>query len=112
MPSDQNVNRSRAAELCGVSVDSVRRRQRAGDYPNQFKDDTCWWIPVSDLVAAGHLDPTTPAAPQPGTQPDASSGVAGPDAARLQCLLDAARDEIEYLRSTLTALIDTTGKVT
>lgn len=38
----------------GVSLSTLRRKQRAGEFPEAFKDDGGRWrVPVSDLHAAG-----------------------------------------------------------
>lgn len=45
-----------AAQLCSVSVDTIKRRLRAGDLPHARKlDDAArtWVVPLGDLVAAG-----------------------------------------------------------
>lgn len=62
-----------AAELSGVSVDTIKRRLRAGDLPHARKlDDPAhtWVVPLGDLVAAGFtITPThslqAPATPAP-----------------------------------------------
>lgn len=57
---------SEAAERCGVSRSTVRRRLDAGDFAHAWRDDGRdgpgtgpWMVPVSDLVGAG-LDVTRP----------------------------------------------------
>lgn len=45
-----------AAQLCSVSVDTIKRRLRAGDLPHARQlDDAAktWVVPLGDLVAAG-----------------------------------------------------------
>jgi hypothetical protein len=45
---------SRAAEECGVSRDTLKRRRAAGEFPNAYMDTRGkWLIPVNDLLAAG-----------------------------------------------------------
>ena len=44
---------SRAAEQCGVSRSTVRRRRESGAFPGAEKRDGEWMIPLSDLLAAG-----------------------------------------------------------
>lgn len=50
-----------AAERCGVSMKTIRRRRERGDFPNAYQDKNGHWLlPVEDLLAAGFH----PAAPQ------------------------------------------------
>jgi len=43
-----------AARACAVHANTVRRRLKAGEFPNAFRDHTgTWRIPVADLEAAG-----------------------------------------------------------
>jgi hypothetical protein len=49
-----------AAELTGVSADTIERDRKKGRYPNAYQDASrrnTWMIPVGDLVAAGRLAP-------------------------------------------------------
>ncbi len=48
-----------AAELTGLSVDTIERDRQKGRYPHAAQDGTpqhVWRIPIADLVAAGRLD--------------------------------------------------------
>lgn len=61
-----------AAARCRVSVDTVRRRLRDGEFPRAQRDpgpNQPWRIPLGDLVAAGLLVPTrkTSSVPLPST---------------------------------------------
>ena len=102
MSTERFVTRKEAARLCRWSVDTVRRNQGAGDYPNARLEENTWMIPVSDLVAAGHLDPTAPV----------ESAPAGPDTsvtdtlriAHLEAELARAESEIEFQRGLLMQL--------
>jgi hypothetical protein len=97
--TERFVTRREAAALCGCSYDSIRRRQAEGAYPHAEERDGAWVIPVSDLVAAGDLDPTAPVEAPPA---DRDSG--GGDAvriARLEAALAAAESEIEFQRGLL-----------
>jgi hypothetical protein len=49
-----------AAELTGVSADTIERDRKKGRYPNAYQDAarrSTWTIPVGDLVSAGRLAP-------------------------------------------------------
>lgn len=52
---------SRAAQMAGVSLSTVKRRLAAGEFPNAVRDDSgAWLVPVEDLLAAGfHLNRST-----------------------------------------------------
>ena len=52
------LTRAEAAELCGRSVDTLRRHQREGRLPGVRRHDGVTLIPVRDLVTAGLLDPS------------------------------------------------------
>lgn len=57
-----------AAERCGVSISTMKRRQAQGDFPNAWKDSRRRWrVPVPDLLAAGLSlsQPVTQEAPEP-----------------------------------------------
>jgi hypothetical protein len=50
---------SHAAQICGCTVDTVRRRRKEGRLPNARQDQSPyarWWVPVADLVNAGLLE--------------------------------------------------------
>ena len=52
------------ADLRGVVPDTVTRSIKKGDYPRAARGDgpnDPWQIPLGDLVAAGHYDPSTAA---------------------------------------------------
>lgn len=49
-----------AANACGVSQSTIKRRRMAGDFPNAYQaSDNTWLIPTPDLLAAG-LRPNRP----------------------------------------------------
>lgn len=51
---------TRAAEECGTSRATIKRRRAAGNFPNAFQDTRGrWMIPVTDLFADG-LHPGKP----------------------------------------------------
>ncbi len=106
--TERFVTRREAARICGCSYDSIRRRQADGAYPNAVERDGAWVIPVSDLVAAGDLDPTAPTEPAP---PD--SDASGADAvriARLEAELARAQAEIEFQRDLLMQMAARSGE--
>lgn len=57
-----------AANECGVSKSTIKRRLAAGDLPNATKGARgAWTVPVTDLIAAG-LEPGRPSPPDDLTQ--------------------------------------------
>lgn len=100
MSTERLVTRKEAARLCGCSVDSIRRRQNEGDFPNARLDDGAWMIPVSDLVAAGHLDPTAPIE----VLAEATATEDATHIARLEEALARAENELEFNRTLLMQL--------
>ena len=102
MSSERWVTRAEAAELRGCSTDTIRRSQNAGEYPNhRTDDDGVWRIPLSDLVAAGHLDPTASVA---AAAPHDTDLAAVSHIARLEAALERAESEIEFQRALLLQL--------
>jgi len=90
-----------AADLCRVSVDTIRDRRDKGRLPHacQPKEDPHgrWYVPLADLAAAGLLDParlsaSTAAAGQ-------SPAAAGSTASEVECA--RLRGENEGLRQAL-----------
>ena len=66
MSAAQWVTQKGAAELCGCSYDTIRRRRKHGDFgecrqesPGEHSSE--WLIPLAGLVAAGLLDPVAAA---------------------------------------------------
>ena len=53
---------AQAAEACGVSRDTIKRRRAAGAFPNAVLEGGAWAVPLADLLAAG-LQPGRPAQP-------------------------------------------------
>lgn len=70
--SDEGGHRftlTEAAEACGVSRDTIKRRRAAGRFPNAAKDaQGAWRIPVGDLLADG-LHPNAARPTQPEGEP-------------------------------------------
>lgn len=61
---------NRAAQECGVSSSTIKRRLREGKFPNAVQGaGGAWTIPVTDLVLAG-LRPGKPAPPEQKTDLD------------------------------------------
>jgi hypothetical protein len=106
------LSRVDAARACAISVDTIKRRQKAGSFPNarQVGLDRSWVIPVRDLVDAGLLPAAALALPaQPGrldapavraTTPAASAHMAEAlaEIRGLRAELARAQDEIAFLR--------------
>ena len=60
-PPGEELNIQEAAATAGVSVDTIRRRIRAGAFPNARLLDGAWRIAIADLRAADLLvDEPTP----------------------------------------------------
>jgi hypothetical protein len=80
-----------AAQLAGVSVDTIKRRLRAGDLPHaRQRDDPArtWVAPLGDLVAAGFC--ITPSRSLQAPAPSAGPRPGEPDASPLQIRLAVA----------------------
>jgi hypothetical protein len=106
--TERFVTRREAARLCGISYDSIRRRQAEDAYPNAVERDGAWVIPVSDLVAAGDLDPTAPVEAPPAHRD--SEGGDAVRIARLEAALAAAESEIEFQRGLLLRMATRVGE--
>ena len=115
------LSRAEAADACNVSVDTIKRRIKAGAFPRarQVGLDRSWVIPVSDLVDAGLLPASAlalPAATQSAARAavEQSSHVIAPTPATahlaealaenrgLRVALARAEDEIAFLRDIVT----------
>lgn len=94
---DETLTIAQAALRCSVSVDTVRRRLRAHQFPRAHQDGTgAWRVPVGDLVTAG-LRPSLAGA-------DDDLGVfASSDVAALREELVQARLEVAVARAHLEA---------
>lgn len=111
------LGRTEAAEACAVSIDTIKRRLRAGAFPHarQVGLDRSWVIPVRDLVDAGllpasslalpatikpparaHVEPHSPGAP--ATPASAQFAEALAEIRGLRAELARAQDEISFLR--------------
>ncbi|MFI6348723.1 helix-turn-helix domain-containing protein [Streptomyces sp. NPDC050560] len=99
-----------AAQACGVSRSTIRRRREAGDLPDSRRDaQRGWLIPVDDLLAAGlrlhapapaESEAATPAGPPgpaatvsatAGSEPAGEAGEAGARVADLIARLERER---------------------
>lgn len=59
-PGPPRLSQKQAAEACGVSEATIRRRRAAGKLPNAVEDGNGGFlIPVTDLIAAGLMDRVT-----------------------------------------------------
>lgn len=65
MTSGPRVGLAEAAELCGLSLATMRRRREALMEYGATTDGRSWSIPISALVALGLMRPTTAPDPQP-----------------------------------------------
>ena len=69
-----------AAERFGVSIDTVRRRLRAGELPRAARgagSNAPWRIPLGDLIAAGLAMPAASREPEPTAAPAGAPGLDG-----------------------------------
>jgi len=58
VPSTAVLTYAEAAELTGVSPDTIERDRKADRYPGAHRDESrrgAWVVPVTDLVTAGRL---------------------------------------------------------
>lgn len=125
MSAAQWVTQREAAELCGCSYDTIRRRRKHGDFgecrqesPGEHSSE--WLLPQAGLVAAGLLDPVAA-----GSDPEAVLGrreaerlyeVARLELERTKAERDAARAlaaereaEIRHLRKMQSDLVAALG---
>ncbi len=65
----QRFTQKGAARVCGVALNTIKRRRAAGAFPNAVSDDGIWRIPLADLLAAG-LNPGRPTAAEPAPDQD------------------------------------------
>ena len=98
MSAAQWVTQKGAAELCGCSYDTIRRRRKHGDFgecrqesPGEHSSE--WLIPLAGLVAAGLLDPVAAA-----SDPEAVLG-----RREAERLYEVARLELERTKAELGA---------
>jgi hypothetical protein len=98
MSAAQWVTQRVAAELCGCSYDTIRRRRKHGDFgecrqesPGEHSSE--WLIPLAGLVAAGLLDPVAAA-----SDPEAVLG-----RREAERLYEVARLELERTKAELGA---------
>lgn len=88
-PEVQSISIAEAAQLSGVSDDTIRRRINAGKLPGAYRDGPStsaqWRIPVEALVAAGLCEPETI---------DQLDDRLNPNVARLQVQLAELRAEL------------------
>ncbi len=108
------LSRAQAAQACGVSVDTIKRRLKINAFPHarQIGLDRQWAIPVRDLIDAGLLPaaalaPTNQAESEQQTAARPPSFAIGHNAQVVEALaeirglraeLARAQDEIAFLR--------------
>ncbi|WP_329405991.1 helix-turn-helix domain-containing protein [Streptomyces sp. NBC_00704] len=87
-----------AADACGASRTTIRRRREAGELPGVVLDDERGWlIPVEDLLAGFRLSASAPpdqAGPEEAPAGAGQTDVPG-DAAELRAELERLRHEHE-----------------
>lgn len=102
--------RKEAAAACSVHLDTLKRRQRAGQFPNATQTDGIWTIPYSDLTSVG-LQPGKPTPPDPRPaapnpdQPEVGELRATVEGLRGQ--LDERQTRIQEVRAAAEAQIET-----
>ena len=97
-PERPSLTLSEAAEACGVSRSTIRRKREAGDFPNAYRagPDTAWRIPVTDLLGAG-LKPGRPSPPDPVSELDERVRAATVTLPKAE--LDALREQLHNERT-------------
>ncbi len=104
--SEQTFTPVEAASICGVSLDTVRRRIRAGKIPGAVRLGEApfgeWALPLAGLVASGLSPQSQPAAQR-------NPGAGGPEIAELRAEVvrwqeraEAAERMVDELRSEIT----------
>jgi hypothetical protein len=91
-----------AATLAGVSVDTIKRRLRAGDLPHarQLNDPArTWVVPLGDLVTAGFTIRPSTSLQAPPPEPTVVRGQSGSPEVRLAVAEALQRVHAEYARS-------------
>jgi hypothetical protein len=92
-PQGMRFTIAQAAEACGVSRDTIKRRRAAGAFPNAEQDGGAWLIPLADLLAAG----LRPGRPSPPEAEEAAPTGSGP---RQEDVIDL-REQVADLRGRL-----------
>ena len=91
-----------AAKLAGVSVDTVKRRLRAGDLPHAHQRDDpakTWVVPLGDLVAAGFSITPSRSLQAPNSVPDSQRAEVSPMQVRLAVAEAVQRVHAEYAQA-------------
>lgn len=111
---------AQAAELCGVSVDTIRRRLHSGDLPGAARDgattNAAWLIPGSSLCRARLCSPEKLAAfqqsPSEGPAPNAELADLTAELAKervqremAEQMLAQMRSEVDHLRRMVERLL-------
>lgn len=82
-PGGHHFRLNEAAESCGVSRSTMRRKRESGAFPNAYTDSAgAWIIPLSDLLAAG-LTPGK-SSPEHGAQNGAPTSTEHPQNRRFE----------------------------
>jgi excisionase family DNA binding protein len=124
MPSqalERALSPAEAAQLCGVSIDTIRRRLRDGSLDGAYRDGehewSRWLIPASELTRVGLCDEATVRDADAHLDPDAQRLVAQLAEARAELVAEQARcraaeerlsqalGEVDHLRSIVDRLL-------
>lgn len=78
-----------AAQVCGVSYETIKRRRLAGDFPGAYQQGGRgdWRIPLDDLLASG-LNPGRP------SEPDSPATIEVPTVAQLEATVEGLRGQL------------------
>lgn len=91
-----------AAKLAGVSVDTIKRRLRAGDLPHAHQRDDpakTWVVPLGDLVAAGFSITPSHSLQAPNSIPNSQRAEVSPMQVRLAVAEAVERVHAEYAQA-------------
>jgi hypothetical protein len=90
---------ARAAQECGVSRDTIKRRRSAGAFPNAYQGEKgAWLIPIEDLLAAGFQ----PSMSKPAREPERAETIDTSDSAATKRI-----QELEHENELLQVRLDT-----
>jgi hypothetical protein len=115
MSAERYLTQSEAAALCGCDASTIKRHRARGHFPGARQRDDInrtWEVPVADLVAAGLCSVEPRNELVVGPVADRSPGDvlrelerANARIAAVEAALADRREEVEYLRRTVDALV-------
>lgn len=118
-PTTPEYSPTQAAALCGVHVDTIRRRLRENAIPGARRDGDAewapWLIPVEGLVGCGLLDSASQAIAGTGTlegQAAAERQSYELTVRHLEATIERLEDLVEFHQSTIRQLLDAAGTTT